>query len=423
MGTFFPRLTKWCQHQLQIRKEWSSRFSRLSGTPRRIWVHVASVGEYEQIHPVLDALSELSEPEFGIDEFPSVILTHFSPSGEQIYTQVQQISLPVQVGYFPFPLPGRVRWWLTRVNPSLYVGVRYDHWIPYLRAIKRREIPRVCVAGIYTASRMYHPVRRFWLQYSLKWYSHLLVQDVESLQVVREFLSLPETKVYVMGDPRLDRVLQVVHQYRDQLSQMYPRIWEWKEYAGSGPILVGGSVYEPEEQILAILLERLPSLRVILAPHHLDASTDTRIFRSFSRWGILRFSQMIAWTSRQMRKARVLYVDAYGHLKILYGFGDCALVGGGFTRQVHSVLEPLAWEIPVVCGPRTGEFREIRLLQDQAVFPESTRENACERLQVLLDREEVRRTARESIRAFLEQERGAARRIARLLIKILSGEE
>lgn len=401
MGTGWrSKVVRWAGAQYRVLQVWEAlrlRGGWGAGLNRPVWVHVASVGEYEQGLPVIEALRDRGFP---------VVVTFFSPSGEQIVADAGRRGLVAW--YLPFGGRGVIGRWLDMVSPCMALFIRYEHWLPYLRALRYRGIPVLNVAAYFGGGMSW--VKRWWYRLVLSYYTRVLVQDLESARVAREILGVPSDKVVVVGDPRVDRVLALRREGAPRALEERLRVWT----AGSYRLIIVGSSYSPEERMLVQVIRHFRGraefrdLRWVVVPHVVEASRLAWWEGTGLR--VVRYSRL-AKDPSLLADREVLLVDGYGLLKYLYRYGYLAVVGGGFARQVHSILEPVVWRVPVLTGPRLGSSREARVLEGRALWTFRTAQELQAHLTRLLTVEEEYRRAQEAIDAFLVRECGAVSRI------------
>ncbi len=383
---------RWFRTQRSVLRYWEEALDGYPEDVKRVWFHVASAGEFEQVVPVIEELRKRASF--------LVIITHFSPSGEQIYRYLE--GMGCVYGYLPAPVVSIARKWLSLVNPCIAVFVKYEHWLPYLRACKEMGIPVISVAQYY--SEYPRGLRKIFLKTALKYYSLVTVQDEFSRRVVSDLGAL---RVKVTGDPRVDRVLSLVRAPKD-----YPGVKSW---CAGRFVVVAGSTYAEEHEMILEVYRRMRWVSWIVAPHE--------ITNSVIRWWkehvpeVILFSELMS--EKCSRDARVVLVDGYGHLKYLYRFGRIAFVGGGFRRQIHSVLEPFAWNLPVVTGPRISKFREAVAMAGKGLFVVEDTSQLMDVIERLSD-DECYERARRYVEEFMRSEMGASVRTVEAILEDVS---
>ncbi len=300
-----------------------------------LWIHCASLGEFEQGRPVMEAFRK---------QYPGIriLLTFFSPSGYEIR---KNTPLADHVFYIPLDSPRNARRFLDLVNPSLAVFVKYEFWYFYLKNLKKRNIPT------YLISARFRPDQPFFKRYGIPFrfmltcFTHLFVQDEPSRELLEKLpgLSLPVT---VAGDTRFDRVTEIAT--RDNTPERFRQLIQ-------EPVLVAGSTWPQDEEILARLLEDHPALQLVLAPHQIHAEHLASITQTFRKWDPVFFSK----TQNAKAIPRVLVIDSIGLLSSLYRYATCCYIGGGFNKSgIHNTLEAAVYGKPLLFGPNYQKFKE-----------------------------------------------------------------
>lgn len=401
-----PKARQWVAGR---RGQWtrlSAQRERLNGC---LWMHCASVGEFEQGLPVLEALKR-AHPE------RPVLITFFSPSG---YTARKDLPLADHVDYLPFDSRANARRFLELVRPSVVLWVRYEFWFHWLRALHQRAIPTFLIAGIFRSEqpffRWYGKAHRA----MLRCFTELLVQDEASKE---RLAAIGIRNVTVAGDTRFDRVEAIARAGGAlPIGQAFHR-------AMDAPVLIAGSTWPPDERLLAEAFAgmRQPP-RMILVPHEPSAAAlaaaESAAQRPVVRWSALE--QRIGSPpapdpdmppDEDPLFARTLLVDRMGILARLYQHADVAYVGGGFTDGIHSILEAAAWGKPVIFGPRHRKFNEARgLIAAGGGFAVRDAGQLHEVLVRLLTDRAAREAAAAAALGYVREQAGATARMAQAI--------
>ncbi len=303
-----------------------------------LWVHVASLGEFEQGRPIIEALRR---------RFPQykIVLTFYSPSGYEVRKDYEYVDL---VCYLPFDTRHAVRRFYKRLHPVAAVFVKYDLWPNYLRMLRRKKIPAYLVSGIFRPKQPY-----FWafgsafFRRMLKGFEQLFVQNQESADLLTG-IGLGD-KVQICGDTRCDRVLQVASEAKNLFM-----LDTFKAHR----ILVAGSTWPQDEKLLIPYFNAHSGIKLLIAPHQVNESHLLYIESLLKRPSV-RYSRL---TIEKVAKADCIIVDCYGLLSSIYRYGDMAYIGGGFGAGIHNTLEAAVFGIPVVFGPRYHKFDEAKAL-------------------------------------------------------------
>ncbi len=380
-----PKAAMW----VDGRKGWRSKMATaLPEAEWRIWIHCSSLGEFEQGRPLIDLLRQ---------RYPAykVVLTFFSPSG---YEVCKGQGMADYVFYLPMDGAANARDFIKIVQPKLVIFVKYEFWYHYLHQVHRQGIPLLLVSAAF---RMQQPFFAAWGSFfrrMLGFYSHLHVQDSTSATLLR---SIGITNVTVSGDTRYDRVNAIAARLRE--------IPEANTFKGQSKILIAGSTWPADEEMLSTILPILPAdWKLIIAPHEIDTAHIQSIRQLFP--DTVCYSQLGETTGEQ---ARVLIVDNIGLLSSLYAWGDVAWVGGGFARSgIHNTLEPAIFGLPIVMGPIYQKFVEaVALVAAGCAFPVIDEQQAARVLKELTQDDQHRNALAAKMKEFIANHTGAANRI------------
>ena len=300
--------------------------SKISKDDKVIWMHAASLGEYEQGLPVLEKLKE---------KYPNhkVLVTFFSPSG---YENVVKKNKEDVLCYLPFDKKSTISEFVKAVNPEIFFTVKYDFWYHLLDELKKQNAKVFVISALFYENQVYFKPQGKWFVRELKknvdWIFH---QTEKSLSLA---LKVGLSKGSVSGDTRFDRVKQIKNW--DNLVEYI------SEFKGNNQLIVFGSSWEAEERIAKILSEKLKNFKIIIAPHDLKRVEHLKqIFPKAILYSELEQSQI------SNLKSQILIIDSIGLLSKLYSYADIAIVGGGFhDKGLHNILEAATFGIPVIFG-------------------------------------------------------------------------
>ncbi|MBX2939024.1 MAG: 3-deoxy-D-manno-octulosonic acid transferase [Ferruginibacter sp.] len=325
---------------------------------KTIWMHCASLGEFEQGRPVLEAVKK---------RFPHypVVLTFFSPSGYEIrkkYTGADAVL------YLPLDGKRRAQQTIQAINPALVLWVKYEYWYYHLTEVQKRNVPLILVSGIF------RPHQPFFKWYGNLWnkmlrrFTVVFVQNEASYRLL-EAHQLHQHAV-VAGDTRFDRVTDVAAN-----ATAIPPV---AAFCAQRPVLVAGSTWEEDEEVLAHYVRQHPEIVFIIAPHEVDEDNIRDVMKIFP--DAVRFSRLQEATDQQ----HVLIIDNIGMLNRLYQYATVAYIGGGFRDSgIHNTLEAAVYGIPVVFGPVYEKFNEaVEMIETGCA---TSIENALELEQTLND--------------------------------------
>jgi len=334
---FHPKLKLF----IEGRKETMSLLKRtLNKGDRPIWMHCASLGEFEQGRPIFEKLKE---------QYPSkkMLLTFFSPSGYEIRKKYKGADV---VCYLPIDTKSRVNKFLDIVQPELAVFVKYEFWPNLLKGLQHRNIKTILVAGIFRKNQLFFSSFGGWMKKSLNAFSHFFVQDQNSEMLLK---SINFGNVSIAGDTRFDRVYELTQQ--DNFLEFVAA------FKNEMHLLVAGSTWNDDEAILVEYINNVAASneKFILAPHNMHPKDIVDLRNSIHKKVVL-FSEM---KQKDLKEAQVMILDTIGILTKVYSEADVAYVGGGFTKTgVHNVLEPATYGIPIVIGPNFHKFIEAKEL-------------------------------------------------------------
>lgn len=379
------------------RSQWMNwRSNRSTGGGRVVWFHCASLGEFEQGRPLIEALRN-RQPD------TAIVLTFFSPSGFEVR---KNYPFADAVWYLPLDLPGRARRFVEAIRPDTVVFIKYEYWAYYFLALRHRSVPLYVVSAIFRpGQRFFGWQRTFWMPV-LAAVHRFHVQNETSAVLLR---GAGIHCVEVCGDTRFDRVLAVAAECRELESVA--------AFAGESPVLVCGSSYAIEERIARDFLSRsAASWKVIIAPHQVDESRVASIQALFGS----RVARLSQWQATDAG-CRVLVADTMGQLSAIYRYGQMALVGGAFGKGLHNTLEAAAYGIPVAFGTRWEQFDEARMLiQSGGAFAGSP-DAVGRQLDLWATDEITRRRAGLAARDVVEGGRGAVEKAMQLILESPSG--
>jgi 3-deoxy-D-manno-octulosonic-acid transferase len=307
------------------------------------WFHFASLGEYEQGLPVLLAFRQLHK------DIP-VVITFFSPSGYEVRKNTPYADA---VYYLPLDTAANARHFMDAIKPSIAVFTKYEYWFHYFHELNRRDVPLFVISGIFRPDGVFFKWYGTLHRRMLGYVKHFFVQDEESKRLLQQ---LNVTNVSVSGDTRFDRVW---------VNAQNPKSFDIVEDFTKGhKVLVAGSTWPQDEDLLAELIKVHASWKFIIAPHEIKEEKIERLLSILPQNLTVRYSQLDpeSYQGHQLLKTQVLVIDNIGMLSSLYRYGDTAYIGGGFGAGIHNTLEAAAFGLPVIFGPNYQKFKEAREL-------------------------------------------------------------
>lgn len=314
---------------------------QLSETDKTIWFHCASLGEYEQGLPVMEALKA---------KYPQhkLVVTFFSPSG---YENKKNSSIGDVTVYLPLDTKGNVTQFLNLVKPEIAVFVKYEFWPNYLLELKKRTIPAFLISAVFRKKQVFFKPQGFWMRKVLKTFTHIFVQDEKSKQLL-ESIDIKQTTV--SGDTRYDRVSKQIEE--DNTVDCI------EKFKGNTLCVVAGSTWPEDEAVLIYYINSSPA-KFIIAPHNLKRD-EINNFVSQVRRKTVRYTEM---EGKNLAEYDVLILDTIGLLKKTYSYADVAYVGGAMgSTGLHNILEAATFGVPIVIGKNFYKFPEAKALQSRA---------------------------------------------------------
>lgn len=314
-----------------------------------IWVHAASLGEFEQARPLIEAIKK-REPH------RPVILTFFSPSGYEVRKNYAGADI---VSYLPMDTPANVRRFLDTVTPSMAIFVKYEFWRNYLLELERRAIPTYLISGIFRPGQLFFKPYGAWYRRLLRCFTTLFLQDERSRQLLKE-IGVERTEV--CGDTRFDRVTAI-----RTAARPLPLL---EAFAGSAPVFMAGSSWPADEAVYLPWLSRQianGTLKAVIAPHEFDDHRTEKLLNSFPgkavSWTQLEEAEKNGVLSETLHGKSVLIMNCFGLLSSAYRYASAAYVGGGFGVGIHNINEAAVYGIPVLFGPNNERFIEAAELR------------------------------------------------------------
>ena len=310
---------------------------RQIGTDRYVWFHAASLGEFEQGRPLMERIRR-EHPE------KKILLTFFSPSGYEVRKNYAGADV---ICCLPLDTPFNALKFVKLARPEAAYFIKYEFWRNYIDILHRNRIP------VYSVSSIFRPGQIFFRWYGRNYarvlhrMTHLYVQNEASRELLEK---IGVTHVTVVGDTRFDRVIDIRN-----AAKPLPLV---ERFSGCWKVLVAGSSWPADEDVLIPYFNTHPNLKLVLAPH-VVTEEHLRQIEGKLRRPTVRYS---AATNKSVAEADCLIIDCYGLLSSIYRYATVAYVGGGFGVGIHNVPEAAVYGIPVIIGPNNKKFREAQAL-------------------------------------------------------------
>ena len=380
-----------------------------SNEQRTLWLHAASLGEFEQGRPVIESFRE---------QFPDwkIVLTFFSPSGYEIRRNYPHADF---VCYLPADTRRNARDFLDLLKPDIAIFIKYEFWANYLFELKKRDIPTLLVSALFRETQpFFRWYGGFWRK-MLGCFTHIFVQNQDSAKLLQR---IGFQNVALAGDTRVDRVLKIAEgALENKIVAAFTGENLRTFQKSSNFVFIAGSSWEADEAVFLSVFQKpeFQNFKLIIAPH--EPALVGRTFQSVSAmladWKV-RPTLYSEASPDNVPDARVLLIDNVGLLNTLYRYGTVAYIGGGFGKGIHNTLEPAAFGLPVIFGPKYEKFEEARqFVARGGAFSVRDAEELAAVLKKLEEPDFYEKASR-AVRGYLEENKGATERILSFLKQI-----
>ncbi len=360
---------------------------RKIGTDHYVWFHAASLGEFEQGRPLMEHLKR---------QYPEkkILLTFFSPSGYEVRKNYAGADV---VCYLPFDTPFNAIKFVKLARPEEAYFIKYEFWRNYIDILHRNHIP------VYSVSSIFRPNQIFFRWYGRNYarvlhrITHFYVQNEISKKLLA---NIGVNQVTVVGDTRFDRVIDIRH-----AAKPLPLV---ERFAGCWKVLVVGSSWQPDEDIIINYFNNNQHFKLVLAPHVVSETHLRQIEEKLQR-PYVRYS---AATLKSVAEADCLIIDCYGLLSSIYRYATIAYVGGGFGVGIHNVPEAAVYGIPVIIGPNNKKFREAQdLIENGGCSEIKNADDFAKVMHVFLNDKEALAKAGQAAGSYIQSNAGATAQI------------
>ncbi len=340
-AAFSPKARLWAQGRRRIFERLRQSVGPDAAAGADIaWFHAASLGEFEQGRPVIEAFRE-KHPHH------KILLTFFSPSGYEVRKNYAGADW---VFYLPLDTARNARKFIGIVRPKIVVFIKYEFWRNHLRAARAAGARIFCISALFQAgSPFFNKVYGRWYRRVLGYFDRIFVQNDASRE---RLAAVGITNVTVAGDTRFDRVWAIARQARE-----LPLL---ASFASDGrPVFIAGSTWPPDEELIVRLIDDSPEAKFVLAPHEIHAERIEKLIASMPRKAV-RYTQLDP--NADIASAEVLVIDTIGILSSAYRYGRYGYIGGGFGAGIHNTLEAATFGLPLAFGPNHQKFQEAKEL-------------------------------------------------------------
>lgn len=313
--------------------------NKIQSSDKTIWFHAASLGEYEQGLPVIEAIKQ---------QFPNhkIVVTFFSPSGYEVRKNNTVADVTV---YLPLDTISNAKQFIELVHPEMVFFIKYEYWPNYLNELKKQQIKTYLISGILRKNQAFFKWYGGFYRNALKTFEFFFVQNESSKKLLQ---SIGFNNVKVSGDTRFDRVVSILE--RDNSLDFIEQFKDNKT-----TIVIGSSWPKDESLLVNYINQSSDDVKFIIAPHNIKSEQIQELKNSISKKTLL-FSEK---DNVNLSNSNVFIIDTIGILTKIYSYADIAYVGGGFGNPgVHNILEPATFGVPVLIGPNYSHFAEATAL-------------------------------------------------------------
>jgi len=320
--------------------------NKIQSSDKTIWFHAASLGEYEQGLPVIEAMKQ---------QFPNhkIVVTFFSPSGYEVRKNNTVADVTV---YLPLDTISNAKHFIELVHPEMAFFIKYEYWPNYLNELKNQNIKTYLISGILRENQAFFKWYGEFYRNALQTFDYFFVQNESSKTLLQ---SIGFNNVKVSGDTRFDRVVSILE--RDNSLDFI------EQFKNNKTTIVIGSSW-PKDEILLVnyINQSSDDVKFIIAPHNIKQEQISNLKNQIQKKTILysEKDEMLKQVQHDKTEAfQVFIIDTIGILTKIYSYADIAYVGGGFGNPgVHNILEPATFGVPVVIGPNYSHFAEATAL-------------------------------------------------------------
>lgn len=312
-----------------------------------IWVHCASLGEFEQGRPLMEVIKK-QHPQY------KIVLTFFSPSGYEVRKNYEGADV---ICYLPLDKKSNANAFLDLVQPQMAIFIKYEFWVNFLNALRSRNIDSYLVSAVF---KDHHPFFKWYGKLfinSLKAFKILFVQDQHSFELLK---SIGITNAQICGDTRFDRVLEIKNNFKP--------ITEIEAFKTNKKLIVAGSTWPQDDDLVLDAFTKLDreNLKLLIAPHELGEKSILELEKKVRSKNLT----CSVFTKNNDANSDVLILNTMGMLSKAYCYGSLAYVGGGFGDGIHNILEPAVYQIPVAFyGNNFNKFNEaVEMVSNGTAF-------------------------------------------------------
>ncbi|MBD3750156.1 MAG: 3-deoxy-D-manno-octulosonic acid transferase [Sphingobacteriales bacterium] len=386
---FNAKAKKW----IEGRKNWRLKFKNISKEPK-IWFHFASLGEFEQGKPLLQAVR---------NQYPQkkIVITFFSPSGYEIR---KNSPLGDFILYLPLDSPKNAEDFIQIFNPEMGIFNKYEYWYFFYKALHQNQIRIYVTSAIFRKNQVFFKWYGGFNRKILGYVSHFFVQNKTSGELLK---NIGLSNFTLSGDTRFDSVLNLAKNKKE-----FPLIQQFK---GNKKLIIAGSTWPDDEKILSNF-HLNDYWKIVIAPHEI-AEHKLLALENFFEGKSIRYSTL-SEQDRMNENTKAIIIDNIGMLSSLYAYGEIAYIGGGFGAGIHNTLEAAAWGLPVIFGPNHQKFQEAKdLVANKGGYAIHDQISLNAVLDLLMNHEETRKKSGSIALDYVVKNTGATAIIMKAVFK------
>lgn len=402
------------RHWVEGRRHWRRRYAGeypADHGKKTLWIHAASLGEFEQGRPVIEAFRTACPEWF-------IVLTFFSPSGYEVRKNYAHADF---ICYLPADTRRNAADFTDLIRPDAVIFIKYEFWANYLGQLKRRHIPVLLISALFRDTQpFFRWYGAFWRQ-MLGCFTHFFVQNDHSAKLLQQIGFRNAT---IAGDTRVDRVLDIARNTPENSIAA-----AFAGEPGATQVFIAGSSWRADEELFLPVLHRLMAgspgkWKIIVAPHDPSEENVGRILKLARSLSPAADQTVLCYslaTPASAGSAQILVIDNVGLLNTLYRYGTVAYIGGGFGKGIHNTLEPAAFGLPVIFGPKYEKFEEARQFVARGGAYCITDAASLSAILDKLQNQAFYQKASGAVSGYLEDNRGATEQILSFFTQIQQG--
>ena len=366
---------------------------KIQSSDKTIWFHAASLGEYEQGLPVIEAIKK---------QFPNhkIVVTFFSPSGYEVRKNNTVADVTV---YLPLDTISNAKKFISLVHPEMAFFIKYEYWPNYLNELKKQQIKTYLISGILRENQAFFKWYGGFYRNALKTFEFFFVQNESSKTLLQ---SIGFNNVKVSGDTRFDRVVSILE--RDNSLDFIEQFKDNKT-----TIVIGSSWPKDESLLVNYINQSSDDVKFIIAPHNIKQEQIQELKNAITKKIVLFSENVETRHALSLQEYSVFIIDTIGILTKIYSYADIAYVGGGFGNPgVHNILEPATFGVPVVIGPNYSHFAEATALVNiEGCISIQNQTQLNEAFDLLIHNEDERLEKGHICNTFVQMNKGATQTI------------